>query len=398
MVDDEHRHLGPVLAGVKHLAGGELGGVQAGHLRALEGGHGGGPVRLGHAHPEGGARVLEAHELVEELALLLLSAEARDRAHAGQRHRAPAAAVQAGDLELALHVLQVQQQQVAAGRHRHALEHGALVLGHHVRGGQSGQRVGAQRGQVPLRQLQRRHLVLRRVLIGEKPELAALIGNVVVLVFKMVHHLHHRPQRADVAAVEAGEGVEVEAVDRVAGLPDGDQQVRAVVGHLRSVEPLGVLGVLENNLILLLRGAQPVVVQLLLGGGVDLSSRAVLAALGGGGRRRGVPRVEEAGPARGPGHPRELTVLQPVDQVLPCGHVLDLDLKPIRSREGDPVCHFGPVLGEGVSLQGRGAVLPQGVHVQQHLRLCPILIFLFVEDKLILQTFLFQEKKSSHHI
>ena len=146
------------------------------------------------------------------------------------------------------------------------------------------------------------------------------------------------------------------------------------VVHTNLVEPEGLCGVGEEELVIGLGSANLVVVDL-----VDLVLAAELVAVAGGGV---VGAVVEAVAA--PGCSGELGPDNVVFQELTGLGVHYVDLFPVASAAGDGVCGVLAVIGEIHALEGYGAVVTELVGIKEHVRLCVRGIH-FIEDTLVLE-------------
>ena len=142
-----------------------------------------------------------------------------------------------------------------------------------------------------------------------------------------------------------------------------DEQVPPTVAKTGANHPLGVLGELHTEDVLLLLGAQPVVVELvvLVAGGVR--------PLGLGDVVFPVTGVEDSLVVMSPGDPTKLDLLNLLVKVLASLHIPELDGHPVTAGLGEAVGEDGSVMTPAVDPQADSPVVREGVGVQQHSRL-----------------------------
>jgi hypothetical protein len=194
-------------------------------------------------------------------------------------------------------------------------------------------------------------LAPRCVEVGLEPQHGAVVAKQAVLGVEVVQ------QRRDVPAA-LGQILEVDPVLLLGALPDVDDQGLTVVGDHTGVAPLGLLGVVVDQFVLGLGGADLVEVQLLVE--VDLLQRVL---------GLGVAAVEEAAVVVGPGGAAELDPLEGVLHGLAGLHVQHGPGVPVRTTIGAAVGHVSAGLADRGPAEGDGAVLGPAVGVQQQLGL-----------------------------
>ena len=354
-VHDEHGHLGAVLAGIEHLFGDELCGIELQLGTEPHLAFAGGVVVL-----VNGAGVGEAGETVEAEGVAALAAEAARAADVGQRDLLLVGAIQLHTVESAGGVLQVfGEEQATTGAH--ALQQ--------LRGLWDDVLPGLLCGVL------RVHLheaVVGRVHLGHHQELArggheVDDGRFVVEAGLQRHPLGGRG--GDAARAQVVE-VHLEAVGAGAHVEGGEL---LTLSDTRAHVEVAVLRVLPHEHVLLLRVAQLVVVHLL-----ELAGGAKLGALGGG----GVAAVEEA--VLVPGGPAELAPLQQVGGGLQGGEVVHHDLLPVAAGLLHAHGHVAVVVAGADGAVGGGAGRVQRVGVDEDLVLA-IKALAYVDHALVLQ-------------
>jgi len=238
LVDDEHRHLGPVLAGVEDLLGLIALGVELDLGLAEDLGHAGGDVVL-----EDGRRIGERGEGVEEGRVVAPAAQSAGGAEGRERDLADRLPVQPILEDLGVGILEVGAEQLAAAGGRAVQDFGLL---------------GDDDGPVFLGRLQgidQDELPVGSLKIGLDQELAADVVDDRAVVVEALHQQGEgRAGLGQVAPVELRAG---------GAFAEGDEGELLVLGDAGADVAQGMVLVLEDHDVLFLRVADLVIEDLL---------------------------------------------------------------------------------------------------------------------------------------
>ena len=294
----------------------------------------------------------ERRERIEALGTFLQASEACT-AHAGQLYFVQTAAVHGVEIGVARRVLGVAEHHFAVDE-VHVFKH-ILTLGHQL---------------LPvlhagLADVGHHQAVLGRAVVGVDEHLVTLVFKGYVLVVHVVGHLDElRALHAQVAHIQ---------VVASSGTALVEEHHRLVVVELHAVEAFRVHGVLEEEHIVFLVGAQLVVIDFLY----LVHVREFLAFF-----RRIVGTVEETVL-----QPVRTGELAPVDMVVEQTarlNVLHVDFHPVGTAARNGVGSIAAVLREANGLQGHRTVVAQLVRVEEHALLAAQLVHR-VEHALVLQ-------------
>ena len=344
LVDEEHGNLSAVLAGVEHLLGDVVLGIER-HLGLEERS---GLASAGVVAVDGAGEGVGG-EVVEHLAALVLAAEAH-RAQRGELDFVDLLATGVVEVGMSAGVAVVGDDELVV-RHLNAAEH-PLLLGDELGEVLSAQVVG----------IIGKHLVARRVLVGHDIDLAIVDANGREGKLAVVGNLH-------IVWIDALEVLDVERVALAGTLEDEDEALVLVNAHL--VEEQRVVVAAELQVVVVLRCSQLVVHHLVP---LVLRRLGVLGLV--------VGAVEES-----VAQPLRVGELSPNDVVvehLASHQVVDDDLVPVAAVAGDGVGGIASVAREVEALERHCSVLAQGVGVEDH-ALLAVEAVLDVEHALVLQ-------------